>query len=155
MSEVELAKAAQNSAASLGALLERHGAALYALALRILGRGSEAQGAVQDAFVVALSSIERLCEPEAAGGWLRGILRNVCLIRLGEMREEVPFEERAYHLAEKSIEPSAEEAIDRLYQKTIEVSSATSLRCRKATKMSYTARRRTASKRPSGELCPR
>ena len=69
LSEVELARAAQNGdATSLGLLLERHRAALYALALRILGRGPEAQDAVQDAFVVALSSIERLREPEAVGG---------------------------------------------------------------------------------------
>src|SRR5215204_4904793 len=57
LSDVELARAAQNGdAASLGALLERHDPPLYALALRILGRGPEAQDAVQDAFLIALSS---------------------------------------------------------------------------------------------------
>ncbi len=80
------------------------------MALRILGRGPEAQ----DAFVVALSSIDRLREPEAAGRWLRGILRNVCLMRLRERRGEVLFEERPHHVEERSFEPSAEEAIDRL-----------------------------------------
>ncbi len=115
MSEVELARAAQNGdAASLGVLLERHRAALYALALRILGRGPEAQDAVQDAFVVALSSIDRLREPEAVGGWLRGILRNVCLMRLREKRGEILFEERLPNVEERVFESSAEEAIDRL-----------------------------------------
>jgi RNA polymerase sigma factor (sigma-70 family) len=113
--EVELARAAQNGdAASLGVLLERHQAALYALALRILGRGPEAQDAVQDAFLIALTSIARLREPEAAGRWLRGILRNVCRMRLREKRGEVLFEDRPHHVEERSFEPSAEEYIDRL-----------------------------------------
>jgi RNA polymerase sigma-70 factor (ECF subfamily) len=95
-------------------LLERHRAALYALALRILGRGPEAQDAVQDAFVVALSGIDRLREPQSVGGWLRGVLRNVCLMRLRERRGEVLFEERPHRVEEGTLELSAEEAIDRL-----------------------------------------
>ena len=116
MSDAELARAAQNGdAASLGALLERHDASLYALALRILGRGPEAQDAVQDAFLIALSRIDRLREPEAVGGWLRGILRNVCLRRLRERRGEISLDERAQkNVEERSFEPSAEEYIDRL-----------------------------------------
>lgn len=115
MSDIELARAAQNGdAAGLGVLLERHRSALYALALRILGHGPEAQDAVQDAFFVALSSIDRLREPEAVGRWLRGILRNVCLMRLREKRGEILFEERPHHVEESVFESSAEEAIDRL-----------------------------------------
>ena len=115
MSDAELARAAHNGdAASLGVLLERHRAALYALALRILGRGPEAQDAVQDAFVVALSGIDRLREPQSVGGWLRGVLRNVCLMRLRERRGEVLFEERPHRVEEGTLELSAEEAIDRL-----------------------------------------
>ena len=116
LSDVELARAAQNGdAASLGVLLERHDASLYALALRIIGRGPEAQDAVQDTFLIALSSIDRLREPEAVGGWLRGILRNVCLRRLRERRGEISLDERAQkNVEERSFEPSAEEYIDRL-----------------------------------------
>ncbi len=115
LSDVELARAAQNGdAASLGVLLERHDASLYALALRILGHGPEAQDAVQGTFLIALSSIDRLREPEAAGGWLRGILRNVCLRRLREKRGEVLFEECPPRVEEKMLESSAEEYIDRL-----------------------------------------
>jgi RNA polymerase sigma-70 factor (ECF subfamily) len=115
LSDAELARAAHNGdAASLGVLLERHRAALYALALRILGRGPEAQDAVQDAFVVALSGIDRLREPQSVGGWLRGVLRNVCLVRLRERRGEVLFEERPHRVEEGTLELSAEEAIDRL-----------------------------------------
>src|SRR5919112_1152178 len=116
LSDSELARAAQGGdAASLGILLERHRAPLHALALRFLGHGPDAQDAVQDAFLIALRTIERLREPEAVGGWLRGILRNVCLRRLRETRGEVSLDERAQqNVEERSFEPSAEEYIDRL-----------------------------------------
>src|ERR671926_1800522 len=105
LSDVELARAAQNGdAASVGVLLERHRAALYALALRILGRGPEAQDAVQDTFLIALNSIDRLRKPEAVGGWLRGILRNVCLGRMRERRGEVLLHDHAHRVEEHSFE---------------------------------------------------
>ena len=85
LTDTQLARAAQSGdAASLGVLLERHRAPLYVLALRFLGYGPDAQDAVQDAFLTALRTIDRLREPEAVGGWLRGIQRNVCLRRLRE-----------------------------------------------------------------------
>jgi DNA-directed RNA polymerase specialized sigma24 family protein len=115
LSDEELARAAQGGdAVSLGILLERHRAPLYALALRVLGhRPQQAQDVVQDVFVVALSTIEDLREPKAVGGWLRAILRNVCLMQLREHRGEVPFDELpAGH--GKDSESSAEESIDRL-----------------------------------------
>jgi RNA polymerase sigma factor (sigma-70 family) len=115
LGDAELVRAAQNGDAnSLGLLLERHRASLYALALRILGRGSEAQDAVQNTFLVALNNIERLREPEAVGGWLRGILRNVCLRHLREKRGEILFEETTPRVEERSLESSAEEHIDQL-----------------------------------------
>jgi len=117
LSDVELARMAQRGdATSLGVLLERHRAPLYALALRFLGYGPDAQDAVQDAFLIALRTIERLREPEAVGGWLRGILRNVCLRRLRERRQgEILFEEELSRRAESgSLESSVEETIDRL-----------------------------------------
>jgi RNA polymerase sigma factor (sigma-70 family) len=115
LSDEELARAAQGGdVVSLGILLERHRAPLYALALRVLGhRPQQAQDVVQDVFVVALSTIEGLREPKAVGGWLRAILRNVCLMQLREHRGEVPFDELpAGH--GKDPESSAEESIDRL-----------------------------------------
>src|SRR5215207_3863728 len=115
LSDEELARAAQGGdAMSLGTLLERHRAPLYALALRVLGhRPQQAQDVVQDVFVVALSTIEGLREPKAVGGWLRAILRNVCLMQLREHRGEVPFDELPVGLG-KDPESSAEESIDRL-----------------------------------------
>jgi RNA polymerase sigma factor (sigma-70 family) len=115
LGDAELVRAAQNGdAASLGILLERCQASLYALALRILGRGPQAQDAVQDTFLIALGSIDRLREPEAVGGWLRGILRNVCLRRLRERRGEILFDQPLRRVEERSLESPAEEAIDRL-----------------------------------------
>ena len=119
MTDAELVRTAQEGdATSLGVLLERHRTPLYALALRFLGHGPDAQDAVQDAFLIALRTIERLREPEAVGGWLRGILRNVCLRRLRERRQgEIPFEEelpRSSSVGSGSLESSVEETIDRL-----------------------------------------
>jgi RNA polymerase sigma factor (sigma-70 family) len=86
-SDAELVRTAQSGdAASLGILLESHRAPLYALALRFLGHGPDAQDAVQDAFLLAVRKIGQLKEPEAVGGWLRSIARNVCLSRLRERR---------------------------------------------------------------------
>jgi RNA polymerase sigma factor (sigma-70 family) len=115
LSDAQLARAAQSGdAASLGVLLERHRAPLYALALRFLGHGPDAQDAVQDTFLTALRTIDRLREPEAVGGWLRGILRNVCLRRLRERQEEIHFERPEREFESAFVEPSVEEAIERL-----------------------------------------
>lgn len=115
LSDAELVRAAQEGdTVSLGILLERHRAPLYALALRMLGRGPQAEDAVQDAFLVAMRKIESLREPGAVGGWLRAIVRNACYTRLRERRGEILFDEPATLLDEGSSEPSAEETIDRL-----------------------------------------
>jgi RNA polymerase sigma factor (sigma-70 family) len=116
LSDAELVRTAQRGdAASLGILLERHRAPLCALAHRFLGHGPDAQDAVQDAFLIALRTIERLREPEAVGGWLRGILRNVCLRRLRERSQgEIPFEELPRGVGSGFLESSVEETIDRL-----------------------------------------
>ena len=116
LSDTELARAAQSGdAASFGILLERHRAPLHALALRFLGHGPDAQDAVQDTFLIALRTIDRLREPEAVGGWLRGILRNMCLRRLRERQGEILFEEEPPRRMEAGfLESSVEETIDRL-----------------------------------------
>ncbi|MGH3087344.1 MAG: RNA polymerase sigma factor, partial [Rubrobacteraceae bacterium] len=94
-------------------LLERYRASLYGRALRLLGHGSGAQDAVQDTFVIALLKIDQIREPEAVGGWLHAILRNVCLMRIRGDHGEVLFDEMPRRI-ESSFESSVEEAIDRL-----------------------------------------
>lgn len=100
--------------ASLGILLERHRAPLYALALRMLGHGPEAQDAVHDAFLIALRKVDQLRDPDAVGAWLRAVVRNACVTRLRKRRGEVLFDEVPRHVERRSAESSAEEAIDRL-----------------------------------------
>ena len=119
LSDAELVRAAQRGdATSLGSLLERYRAPLYGLALHILGRGPEAQDAVQDAFLVALRKVDQVHEPAAVGGWLYAILRNVCRMRLRmRLREgqgEILLDELPHHIERRISEPSAEETIDRL-----------------------------------------
>jgi RNA polymerase sigma-70 factor (ECF subfamily) len=115
LTDAQVVRAAQGGdATGLGVLLERHRAPLYGLALRILGHGPQAQDAVQDTFLIALRKIELLREPEAIGGWLRAILRNVCLMRRREDRGEVFFGELPRHVESSLSDSSAEEVIDRL-----------------------------------------
>src|SRR5215217_836424 len=115
LSDAKLARMAQGGdAASLGILLERYRAPLYALALRILGCRPEAQDAVQDTFLIALRKIGQLRDPEAGGGWLYTILRSVCLTRLRKDQGEILFGELPLVQEQSTTEPSAEESIDRL-----------------------------------------
>jgi RNA polymerase sigma factor (sigma-70 family) len=86
-SDRELLRAALDGEPSgIGALIERHRAGMRAVALSLLGHGPEAEDAVQDAVVVALARIGELREPDAAGPWLRAIVRNNCLMLLRTRR---------------------------------------------------------------------
>ena len=80
--DVELVHAARSGdVAALGALLERHRAALYATALSVLGDPTEAKDVVQDTFLTAVARLDQLDEPAAVAGWLRAIVRNHSLMR--------------------------------------------------------------------------
>jgi RNA polymerase sigma factor (sigma-70 family) len=92
--DATLARAAQaGDPAGLGGLFERHRAHLYAVALGILGHGPDADDAVQDTVVIAMSKIGELRDPGAAGGWLVAILVNVCRARLRRPVREVAYTE--------------------------------------------------------------
>ena len=115
LSDADLVRAAQGGdATSLGLLLERYRAALYARALGILGYGPQAEDAVHDAFVVALRKIDTVGEPAAVGGWLHAVLRNVCLMRLRTGWGEILFDEMQPPTREPHSEMSVEESIDQL-----------------------------------------
>ena len=60
-------------------LVLRHQAAMYRLALRMLGREADAQDAVQDAFVKAWRSLPRFRGQSRFSTWLHRITTNVCL----------------------------------------------------------------------------
>jgi len=75
----DLVHAAQaGDAASLGILLARHRAGMYAVAVGVLGYGSDAEDAVQEAAIIALRRIGDIRDPDAVGPWLRMVVRNVC-----------------------------------------------------------------------------
>ncbi len=114
-SDADLVRAAQGGdATSLGVLLERYRAALYGQALGILGYGPQAEDAVHDAFVVALRKIDTVGEPAAVGGWLRAVLRNICLMRLRSGRGEILFDEMQPPTRGLPSEMPVEESIDQL-----------------------------------------
>jgi len=88
--DAELAIAARGGDCTcLGLLLERHRARLYAAALHLLGHGPEAEDAVHDTFLIALSHIGDVKDPQAIVGWLHTVLRRCCLQQLRRRRGEV------------------------------------------------------------------
>lgn len=80
--DADLVLAAQaGDVSALGTLLARHRPALLAVAISLTGYGSDAEDAVQEASMIALSRIGDLRDPAAAGPWLRTVVRNVCRMR--------------------------------------------------------------------------
>ncbi|MEU2427462.1 RNA polymerase sigma factor [Streptomyces sp. NPDC013157] len=82
---------------SLGLLLARHKAGMYAVAFAVLGHGQDAEDAVQEAVLIALRRIGDVRDPDAVGPWLRMVVRNVCRARLRRM-SAVPMAEPAQAL---------------------------------------------------------
>lgn len=68
--------------ASLGLLLRRHEAGMRTQAYRLLGYGPDADDAVQDAALIAVSRLSDVRDPGALGAWLRTVVRNVCRAQL-------------------------------------------------------------------------
>lgn len=60
---------------------------MRAVALGLLGYGTDADDAVQDAMLTAMSKLGGLRDPAAAGPWLRAIVRNCCRMRLRARRD--------------------------------------------------------------------
>lgn len=61
------------------ALVRRHEAAVYRVALRLLGSDADAQDAAQDAFVQAWRGLGRFRGESAVSTWLYRIITNRCL----------------------------------------------------------------------------
>ncbi|MGW9028054.1 RNA polymerase sigma factor [Streptomyces sp. NPDC055722] len=79
---------------SLGLLLARHRASMYAVALAVLGHSQDAEDAVQEAALIALRRIGDVRDPDTVGPWLRMVVRNVCRARL-RRASAVPMAEPA------------------------------------------------------------
>lgn len=93
-------------------LYQKYVGYVMGLAVRLLGRKSEAEDVVQDTFVIALEQMDKLRDPSAVRGWLaqvavsqarRRFRRRKLLIRLGMDRgeEDAPLDS----LARESITP--------------------------------------------------
>ncbi|QBD76013.1 sigma-70 family RNA polymerase sigma factor [Ktedonosporobacter rubrisoli] len=113
LTDSELVRAAQaGHVPSLGLLLERHRAAMRAVALSLLGFGPEAEDAVQDATLLALQRLGEVRDPHAVGAWLRAIVRNVCRMRLRAQRA-APIADQSF-LPQLPVDPpSPEEVLER------------------------------------------
>ena len=72
-----------DSFARLVATFERP---VYVLALQKLGHPEDAEDAVQDAFLEAYRTLDRLQVPEAFPGWIRKIVLSHCFMRLRRRR---------------------------------------------------------------------
>ncbi|WP_234545232.1 RNA polymerase sigma factor [Streptomyces shenzhenensis] len=93
--DFDLVRAAQaGDAGSLGLLLARHRARMYAIALALLGHSQDAEDAVQEAALIALRRFGDIRDPEAVGPWLGMVVRNVCRAQLRRM-SAVPVAEVA------------------------------------------------------------
>jgi RNA polymerase sigma factor (sigma-70 family) len=86
---------------------------MLAVAYGVAGYGPQAEGAVQDASLIALQRIGQLRDPRAVGGWLRAVVRNACRVGLrapgAVSLDAVP----GYAQSLASGEPGPEELLER------------------------------------------
>ncbi len=81
-----------DDATSLAAVYDAHAGIAYGLALRLLGRASEAEDVVQESFVALWRQAERLDPAQSVRGYLLRIVHNKAVDRLrrqGRRREVV------------------------------------------------------------------
>ena len=84
--------------ASFSALLGRYRASLYARALACLGQPEDAADAVQETFLLALTRLGQVRDPEAVGGWLHAVMRSVCAMELRRPARRVTVTEIDNHM---------------------------------------------------------
>src|SRR6266568_336985 len=65
--------------AGLGEAYDRYAVPLYAYCRSMLREPADAADAVQDTFVIAVSKLTRLRDPERLRAWLFAVARNECL----------------------------------------------------------------------------
>ena len=93
---------------ALAELARRYRPSLYAAAMALLRDRDAAADAVQETFLVALTRLGDLRDPQAVGGWLRSVLRNSCLMQLRQAHPDVPFDDPAVPAAT----PGPEQVLD-------------------------------------------
>jgi len=94
--------------ASLGALLDRYRASLYARGLACLRRPEDAADAVQETFLLALTRLSQVRDPEAVGGWLHSVMRSVCAMESRRATRRVTVAELGVDV------PAVDDAVEQL-----------------------------------------
>lgn len=105
-----LAEFRSGAATALGTLLERHLPGLRASAIRRLGFRADADDAVQETCLIALTRIGDVRSPDAIVGWLHTVLARVCLQMQRKGRREVrePLRDAALLAVESDVESRVE-----------------------------------------------
>ncbi|MGY0490250.1 RNA polymerase sigma factor [Streptomyces sp. WG-D5] len=88
-------RAAEGDEDAFAVLVQRHAPALLRLATRLLGARTEAEDAVQDAFVSAWRRLPEFHGSASFGTWMYRIVTNRCLNILRSRRAVVPLETAA------------------------------------------------------------
>lgn len=103
------------------ALFKRHARTVNGLAYRLLGRDEEVDDLVQEAFLAALRSLDRLENPQAFAAWLCSILvrtahktlrRRAMLTRLG-LRRSAPIDPDV--VMSRSTPPDVRQELEAIY----------------------------------------
>ncbi|KND28732.1 RNA polymerase sigma factor [Streptomyces acidiscabies] len=86
-------RAAEGDEDAFAVLVQRHAPSLTRLATRLLGTGTEAEDAVQDAFLSAWRRLPEFQGRSSFGTWIYRIVTNRCLNVLRSRRPTAPLEE--------------------------------------------------------------
>lgn len=97
--------------AALAALVQRHQARVYRLALGVLASHEEAEDATQEALIAMLKSLPRFRGESSFSTWLYRLTLNTCLKRRARRRHSEPLSAEARNLAGAADGP--EEQADR------------------------------------------
>src|SRR5260370_28451618 len=79
--------------AGLAEAYDRYAALLYNYCRTLLGEPADAADAVQDTFLIAVSRLSGLRDPDRLRSWLYAVARNECRRRLRSGGEQAPLEE--------------------------------------------------------------
>jgi RNA polymerase sigma-70 factor (ECF subfamily) len=86
-------RAQEGDTRSFEALVRRHQHRFYRLAVRLLGNRSDAEDAVQDAFVAAWRWLTEFRGEAAFSSWMYRIVINRCLVLLRSRRRAIPVDD--------------------------------------------------------------
>jgi RNA polymerase sigma-70 factor (ECF subfamily) len=90
LSDEELVELAQEgSRAAFASLIDRHKAAVFGMALRVIGNREDAEEAAQDTFIRAFRALDNFRRDAKFSTWLYRIAMNVCLTKARQSRLDV------------------------------------------------------------------